>query len=182
MERKVGGREQKKLLIVCLGEKTEKAYFESFKTQSGHKVVVLGMGVNPSNLVAKAKGHIGHSKKNYSQVWLVFDQDQFGADIGLAIRQAGEEGYKVALSVKQFEHWLLLHFDSYKAPLNAKDYAKKLGKHLGREYDKTLTPSDLEKLAQGREVAIERARAMNHGDDPSTSVWELVSTLKEYCG
>ena len=46
----------------------------------------------------------------YSQVWVVFDKDDFD-DFDEAVALAEKYGFKVAWSNQSFEYWLYLHFN-----------------------------------------------------------------------
>ena len=194
-QRRKAGRDLKVILIVCLGEETEKNYFKAFPTGDAHEVQVEGRGVNPSNLVQKAKGLFDQNPKKYSDVWVVFDRDDFEQDIHKACKAARKEGFQVAYSISCFEFWVLLHFEDGEGfkGYKCKDYCKLIREKYIPDYEKNhpdLYQLLNDSLPEGAEhatrqdLAIERAKLscswhqgpLNQGD-PSSSVWKLVELL-----
>lgn len=87
---------QKKILIVCEGEKTEPSYFNSFRVAKDI-CDVRGLGVNTNSLVQKAQ--VLAKKNDYKEVWCVFDRDSFPRkNVDAAFRSASKFGFKCAFS------------------------------------------------------------------------------------
>lgn len=192
-----------KILIVCEGKNTEPSYFKQFKLASA-KIVVLGDGYNTVTLVAQAQRL--SELDNYSQVWCVFDKDDFpAADFNNAITTAQAAGFKVAHSNQSFEYWLILHFNDHQGGgMHRNDYHDRINELLapfGLSYegeDSKIVTEDMfdlmmeiidEETGKTRlAVAIERAeRNYNHFDhaspateESSTTVFKLASELMRY--
>ena len=184
-KRKKDTREQKVILIVCLGQCTEKTYFESFETDEA-QVVVTATHKSPSHLIGYAQRYIKTNPRKYIDVWLVFDQDNFkkDGDISKAFQKAKAARFKIAYSVKQFEHWLLLHFGPYSDLMLKEDYQTKLDVHWNelfkRPYQKEkLTQEECKQLDRAQLTAIKNAQCLKAGGDPSSTVWQLVEILRE---
>lgn len=125
---------KQRFLIVCEGEKTEPNYFRYFRVPK-EVIDVKGVGENPSKLVNSAKEYA--ESEDYDQVWCVFDRDDWPKqDFNNAIRNAEDQGFKVAYSNEAFELWYVLHFEFLNTGIPRKDYMKKLDKHLGYKYQK----------------------------------------------
>lgn len=70
-------------------------------------------------------------KKHVDEYWVVLDKDDTSkSDFLKAIKLAAENGLNVAYSCEAFEIWWLFHFMEIAAPIQCKDYEKKLQKHL----------------------------------------------------
>lgn len=192
-----------KILIVCEGKNTEPSYFEQFKLATA-KIVVLGKGYNTTALIRQAQqlSQLG----TYSQVWCVFDRDDFTAqNFNNAIAMAEAAGFGVAYSNQSFEYWLILHFDDHQGGgMHRRDYHDKINgliKPFGVSYEgedsKVITEDifDLvieiidEKTKKTRlDLAIERAeRNYNQFDhnnpaieESSTTVFRLAKELLKY--
>jgi len=176
---------KQRFLIVCEGEKTEPNYFRYFRVPK-EVIDVKGVGENPSKLVNSAKEYA--ESEDYDQVWCVFDRDDWPKqDFNNAIRNAQDQGFKVAYSNEAFELWYVLHFEFLNTGIPRKDYMKKLDKHLGYKYQKN-SESIYEELLDKQENAIKNAqRLINHyqpvnpvDDNPSTTVYKLVEALNDF--
>ncbi|MEL6603094.1 MAG: RloB family protein [Cyanobacteria bacterium J06614_10] len=184
--RKVDNREiRQRFLIVCEGVETEPNYFKRFRVP---KLVVdaKGLGVNPSQLVDKAKDL--RKKDEYDQVWCVFDRDSFPEqDFNNAVKNALEEKFRVAYSNEAFEVWYILHFQYLNTGIDRRQYKQKLTQLLGFEYEKN---SDLmyESLLDRQQVAIKNSTKLleeyePHNpakNNPSTTVHLLVEELNKF--
>lgn len=105
------------ILIVCEGTKTEPNYFKAIKTF--HKlstvdvgVEVVGAGQSTLSLTDYALSLQKSGPGRYSQIWCVFDKDDFQPDaFDNAIARAQEHPVlRVAWSNEAFELWYVLHF------------------------------------------------------------------------
>ena len=145
--------------------------------------------MNTKSLVEKAMELRGE-KKNYNQVWCVFDLDNFPtSDFDEAIVIANKNGMKVAYSNEAFEIWYLLHFDYHQAKIVRSRYISILTKKLGRKYEKN--DEDIYDLLYTKQhIAIKNAERLlsEHHEshincskkNPSTTVHELVIELNKY--
>lgn len=189
--RRVGGRSMRqRFLIVCEGEKTEPAYFKSFRAPT---VVVraesgssdpLRLVMEADNLRRRARNDDDH----YDQVWCVFDRDEVAVDrFNRALDEAKQLNIRVAYSNQAFELWFLLHYQSGAGGLSRKAYQQRLGQLLKRPYKKNDYRL-YEALEANQEEAITRAVHLLAGydpccpadDDPSTTVHLLVQELRRF--
>ena len=109
---------QRRILIVCGGQKTEPNYFKDLKRVRGLTATLVFEAVaeNPTQLVARAIAKI-RSEADFDAAYVVFDRDSFG-DFSDAINMASEfrsdQPHDLRLtpipSGPSFEVWLLLHF------------------------------------------------------------------------
>lgn len=183
-------KERKSFLIVCEGEKTEPNYFKAFRVAS-LEVKILGSGHVTKSLVNYTKKQVKLARnlgEYHDQVWCVFDKDSFTKEqFNTAVQQAESLGYKVAYSNECFELWYILHYEYLTSGLNRKQYFKKLGKLLGRKYEKKNREM-YSKLSNNQERAIRNATKLLKrynpikpaDDNPSTTVHLLVQELNKY--
>ena len=131
----------------------------------------------------------------YSDVWVVFDKDDF-PDFDDAIKAAIREDFSVAWSNQSFELWSLLHFQNVTTSMDNSVLTEKLTTHLqrasiiDRKYSKMFPISydDLKAhvhVAVGRsEKLMERCREdkkmFESKMNPATTVHELVGKLLPY--
>lgn len=194
--------EKPNILIVCEGENTEPSYFRQFKLSTA-TIVPVGEGYNTISLVNRAIQL--SQKKNYEQVWCVFDKDDFSdKDFNTAISTAINHNFGVAYSNQSFEYWLILHFDDHQAGgMNRNLYNQRINELLSQfnvTYDgnnsKIITEEffDLldgidEKTGVERKVlAITRAKRnldFFDGTNPAkeestTTVFRLIEELQKY--
>lgn len=191
------------ILIVREGKNTEKHYFEQFRLAT-HTFEFAGAGRNTKSLVREALKE--KQRKNYEQVWCVFDKDGFPLEnFDNAIQQAEAAGFKVGWSNQAFEYWLLLHFEDHQGGgLDRKEYTDKLNAHLeklGARYDgegSKAISSQLFNILEGRdehgksrrELAVKRAKRIHQahlaaGTTPArsescTTVYELVEEVQKF--
>lgn len=148
-------------LIVCEGKKTEPKYFEEIKklinTQNDHRVEVKhiqiqvrGEGTNTLFLLERAKQYIVELRDQVTQVWLVYDKDDFPPDrfdttqyeAERLSKEGGDVKYNVAWSNQCIEYWFLLHFENLQSNINRDQYIHKLNDHYKRvglgEYHKNI--------------------------------------------
>lgn len=123
-------------LIVSEGTKTEPLYFDGL---AKHIFAVHGKGIEVKKPIIDTKGEgkctvslveaavdlVRRAPIVYSQVWVLFDHDDFH-DFDLAIRLAEQHEFKVAWSNQSFEYWLCLHFNYFDSALRRDEWARKL--------------------------------------------------------
>ncbi len=171
-----------RFLIVCEGTETEPNYFSRFRVNA--VVKVIGTGRSPQGVVKEAENL--EKRGEYTEVWVVFDRDQFDAeDFNAAIEKAKNNGFKVAYSNQAFELWYVLHFDYHDTAISRDRYQEILSNKLGRRYRKN-DPLIYDYLEEKQPDAIRNAKRLinsyfpNHNparDDPCTTVYELVERL-----
>ncbi len=186
--RKVDTREvRQRFLIVCEGEKTEPNYFRSFRVPKNvAEIDVQGVGENPSKLVNSAKDF--KEQEDYDQVWCVFDRDSWTPeDFNNAIKNAENQGFKVAYSNEAFELWYVLHFEFLNTGIPRSDYLQKLSLLLNQRYQKN-SEKIYDELFDKQPTAIRNAiNLLNQydphipaRDNPSTTVHLLVQELNRF--
>lgn len=175
---------RQRILIVCEGKKTEPQYFERFRVP-GLVVKIEGIGMNTLKLVDQAIKIRGEDE--YDQVWCVFDKDDFPIkNFENAIQRALDNDMHVAYSNQAFELWYVLHFEYLNSAIDRKIYMKKLSDHLGYEYKKNdpniyqVLYCKIDTAIRNSERLIQEYHPSHPGiDDPSTTVYQLVNTLRE---
>lgn len=194
-----------RMLLVCEGKNTEPSYFRQFhRANVKVKMVVEGIGGDPSRVVAYAKHLNDAESEPYDEVWCVIDRDNH-AHFSSALQDARQLGFNAAWSNQSFEFWLLLHFEVHTGGgMHRDDYKGRLNHYLeplGMSYDnskpsKTVTEDiflEMESFVQGRsrqEWAIDRARNIHEekqaeGKSPAdsescTTVYQLVEVLQQF--
>jgi hypothetical protein len=135
-------------LIVCEGTKTEPKYFEAIKNlinaQYDHRVEVKrvvidirGEATNTLFLLERAKQYIDELKGQVTQVWLVYDEDDFPPDRfdttqyeAERLSGEGEIKFCVAWSNRCIEYWFLLYFENLQSNIQREGYLRKLDEHF----------------------------------------------------
>jgi len=192
---------RKRFLIVCEGAVTEPLYFKAFPLPKDVQVVVKGEGRNTTSLVHAAVNYA--DKREYDEVWVVYDQDDFGcerfnaAEAEIRVQdQKRDERWRAAWSNQAFEVWYLLHFQYFDGELHRHEVQKKVGELLTKEglcvgYRKNH-PSLYDLLLSRQQEAIRNAERLTmehkiapHGEtppgaaDPCTTVHCLVEALND---
>lgn len=187
----------RRILIVCEGAVTERAYFESFKAWCRNprvEIDVEGPAGVPMTLVSRAKdrqdqanreaSRTGDAFLRYDEIWCVFDVDDhpYVAD---ARALAVSSGLRLAMSNPCFELWLLLHVTDNPGMQHRHEIQARLRDRMPAVPSKYV---DFETLAAGYDDAYRRAERLAHdardrGDDvtgnPSTEVYLLTSSIDE---
>ena len=187
-QRKVDTREvRQRFLIVCEGTKTEPNYFRSFRVSKNiAEIDIEGVGEDPSRLVNSAKAL--EAKEEYDQVWCVFDRDSWPPqNFNNAIKNAEDQGFKVAYSNEAFELWYILHFEFLDTGISRNDYLKKLNLLLSQKYQKN-SEKIYDELLDKQPIAIRNAASLLNQydsrtpakDNPSTTVHLLVQELNRF--
>lgn len=175
----------RKTFMIFTEGQTEEGYFKKFKVRC--KTIPGG---NALRIVEEAIDQKKRLKKTFDEYWIVFDQDATTKnDFLKAMSLAKENGMKVAYSCQAFEIWWLFHFTEITAPIQRKDYEKKLKKYIPnyKQREKGLSQGErmwlqLNKL---KEIGIANAKKA-HGKFPQpelafgqsvTTVYELVELL-----
>lgn len=192
-------------LIVSEGTKTEPNYFDGLAKHINDKfggnihsekplINCQGEGKCTVSLVEETSKIISRAPILYSQVWVVFDKDDF-VDFDDAILLAEEQGYRVAWSNQSFEYWIYLHFNYSDSALHRDDWVDKLSelfksyKINPNGYDKNdptifeiATTRGSLKAAIGNAKRIENSYKTDRPSkcDPCTTVHKLILELEPY--
>jgi hypothetical protein len=190
LNRKIGEKEIRRILIVCEGEKTEPNYFRAFPDNPRvyDEINIQGKGFNTISLVQEAMGlkqEALRKHKPYSEIWCVFDRDSFPLDnFTNAINLAAKNEISCVYSIEAFELWYLLHFNYIDAALSRTQYEIKLTELLQRQYLKNS--NDMYKLLLKRQSkALQNAKKLFtkqsilplSQQNPITTVFQLVERL-----
>ncbi|WOV83670.1 RloB family protein [Sporosarcina jeotgali] len=158
-----------RFLIICEGTKTEPNYFNHFKNKIIQKhrdsvyIEIIGEGKNTESLIREATRLKNRANPDYSQVWCVFDKDDFSDEqFNAACQAAQNEGIQLAYSVESFELWYLLHFDYLQTAIHRDQYIAKLKMYLGSYgkndpaiYDRLMLAGGQEKQAISYSMKLE---------------------------
>ncbi|WP_079037052.1 RloB family protein [Streptomyces silaceus] len=182
--------ENKKVLIVTEGVKTEPQYFEGLAShlnaQAVHVISVrpIGTGRDPLSVVREADRRRRREEQDgdaFDSVWCVVDVDTH-ATLPAACELASRHSLYIAVSSPCFEIWLLWHFEEHRAWVTAQALADKLKKHgisgkkLPSNFPYTKYPE-----AQARAKKCETICVNHAPPNPSSSVSELVAELEHSC-
>ena len=193
-------------LIVSEGEKTEPLYFDGLAKHINDKygdsisvekplIKTRGEGKCTVSLVEETSRIVSRSRLIYSQVWVVFDKDDF-QDFDEAVTLAEARGFRAAWSNQSFEYWIYLHFHYTDSALHRDDWVKKLSDLLKKTnvcekgYQKNdpdvfrfATTIGSLKAAVGNAIRIEKSYKNEERPsqcDPCTKVHHLILELKPY--
>lgn len=124
--------------------------------------------MGPKRLIKLAARYAVRNSGCYDEVWCVIDVDEF--DIEPTVRLAKESGVRLAVSNPCFELWLFLHQEDYNSTNYVDGYddaVARLRNYLPN-YDKSQL--DFADCASGVSRAIEKAKVLDPGKNPSTDV------------
>jgi hypothetical protein len=186
--RKSSKKQKPRLSFMIFTEgQTEEGYLKKFKVRC--KTI---KGGNALLLVEEAIIQKANVKRVHDQYWVVFDRDDCSeSDFIKAINLAEKNGLKVAYSCEAFELWWLFHFIQIQAPIQRKEYEKKIKQHI-QEYtysEKGLIQGQLmwillnKSLNTGIKNAKQAHQKFQHPaiayHQSVTTVYELVELLLE---
>ena len=170
------------ILIVCSGD-TEKVYFDNFKSKAAKiNIETYKKTLSPKKLVELVLKKM--TGKNYLQVWVVFDRDEF-EDFDEAIELAANNYIRVAYSNQAFELWFLLHFERIEGKFHRKYYEQEINKLMKRTADNHLYKPyyGIYKLLKNKiDKAITNSKLghqkhIRDNSDKSISEWESCTTV-----
>lgn len=192
-------------LIICEGTKTEPNYFNGIKgniTERNREkltIEIIGKGVGTTYLLKEAIKKVQHSTNFISNVWLIYDKDEFTdesfnkvVDECIKINKDNNTVYHPIWSNESIETWFLLHFIRFDTPMGRRDCIKKINENFERRGLGKYKKNDCEiynKLKQYVNIAIGNAKWQVSQYDknenpsemnPSTRVYELVELLNKY--
>ena len=180
------------LYIVCEGKKTERLYFENYRTRANNVIIktVTCSSKNAVGIVDFAISKIKRgdfSVKGNDGVICVFDRDaNKDVDLENAFRSARENKINMCLSNPFFELWFLLHYEHDNQPFTKEKLESRLEKHIpnyvkNKDYYGELLPirddaiKNAEKLNEyhsSNGVSLESVKS-----NPSTQVHEVIALI-----
>ena len=191
-------------LIICEWTKTEPNYFQSLKEkitkQNKNKITIeiIGKGEGTANLLNYAIKRVQKSTNYISNVWLVFDKDDFTDESFnevqekcIEINKYGDTIYNPIWSNESIETWILLHFIKFDVPLSRKDCVKKINQNFNKRkmgeykkndkklYDK-LTPYLFIAINNAKWLDSKYKNMLPSEMNPCTKVYKLVEILNKY--
>lgn len=191
-------------LIVCEGTKTEPNYFNATKNKISKdnrekiSIKVIGKGRGTISLLEEAIKEVKKSLNYISNVWLVYDRDEFTEESFNEVVQKCKELNKVSSTIYHpiwsnecIEIWFLLHFIKIKSSIGRKECIKKLneifkknnlGKYLKNDeglYDK-LRPYLNDAIANAKWLENQYIDKIPSKMNPCTKVYELIELLNKY--
>ncbi len=180
---------RKVYVIVYEGKKTERIYFEKYRTRYSNLSIETpdSKYTDPKNLIKFAKQYEENlTFDNGDTIWCVFDCDENENDgLAKACKIAGKD-INISFSNPNFELWFLLHFELYATKIERSEVIQKLKKYIP-QYKKNMNIYDL--LKDKRPQAISNARKLIkiHKKDgikqisvesnPSTQVYDIVEEI-----
>lgn len=169
-----GKRMKPNFFVFCEGE-TEIAYVKFLRSLYRVPIQVIPKK-GKSNI---SEDYIERSKNEYvrtgqDKVFLMYDLDVEGMLEHLQKIPNAE----LLVSNPCVELWFLLHYQDQKSEISSDKCIKKLQK-VSKEYKKgTLSEEEKDVLAKNKELAIERAKALEVLNNPSTTIYRLLDLLK----
>jgi hypothetical protein len=167
-------------LILCEGH-AEKGYFQRFRSRS--RAVKLHFDISPGNPKAMVEKGIrrwkaSRSQHDFDRVWCVVDADNHETELLENAGQiaAGCPGVELVLSNPCIELWALLHFQDQTAWISREAAQKALhDRHCPGYLPKKCLPT--QQLFELENDALERARKLTPGANPSTGIPDLIEAL-----
>jgi hypothetical protein len=188
-------RLEKYIRIFSEGEVTEIKYFDGiFKDRNLRGATIekpknhSPKGIVRAAIDAKKEALKLRIAAEDIHIWAVFDHDGH-AEIGNAIKQAEDNGIRVAFSNKCFELWVLLHYKFHAAPeKNCDDFIKEVKKYNPKyckegTYDIYAELEPKIDFARNNGEKLVKMQSDNYPDahfwdiNPYTNVHELVDFL-----
>lgn len=187
------------VIVVCEGERTEKAYLEEFAQDFGNGLVsvrTIPVGGAPLTVVNKAieekkdltkraRRSRDSFDKNF-EVWAMFDRDQHPIDV--AFDKAAANGIKIAFSNPCFELWGILHYEKHNAEDSNRAVQSKLARLMPGYHHKN-SPQFIYSAIRGQAYKDAKVNAIwlrerrkeerNDKGNPHTDVDILLEVIEE---
>lgn len=188
-----------KELAKLINEKYSEAYRRGSRLLDKERIKVHGTGRNTLSLLKWARDFAKlPENKNYTRIWIMYDQDDFPLDSFDNTQYSIEDKecddadteFFAAWSNECIELWFILHFQELTSNVGREQYKEILKRYF--DYDKAAadTYDILDKHEKSNvELAISRAKKLYeyYGDKtppskmaPATRVYELVEELRGY--
>jgi hypothetical protein len=179
-------------LLVCEGSKTERIYFNHFRTRGNNLRIITPdtKYTDPENLVdftIKQKQQLDLDVNSGDRVWCVFDVDEnTGGRINNAVNRAKSNDIEVILSNPCFEIWYLIHYCDWTKSSSVKEVNEELKRHLPRYSKSQDVFGDLEPKrgdAFRRANSLIKMHSKNNmteydlGSNPCTLVHNIVRSI-----
>lgn len=191
-------------LIVCEGTETEPNYFETLKAkisgQNKEKITIkiIGKGRGTTNLLEEAKKQVQKSTNYISNVWLIYDKDDFSDESFnrvvqdcIEINKQENTIYNAIWSNESIETWILLHFIKFDTPMRRNDCIRKINenfkqRNLGKyhkndkELYNKLNPYLANAIKNAKWLETRYENTLPSEMNPCTKVYKLVELLNKY--
>ncbi|NPE28177.1 RloB domain-containing protein [Methanococcoides sp. SA1] len=180
-----------KMLIICEGEKTEKLYFENYRTAKNNLDVIpiSSSRKDVVSIVKFAKKKMEDLDiKGGDSIWCVFDCDENTDDqISIACRNAGKS-INMCLSNPSFELWFLLHFTYTESPHQNAGLINLLKRKMPN-YTKIsdcyqilgpLTITAINNSKKLEQLHLDNGTELNSTEsNPSTQVYKIIEVIQQ---
>ncbi len=190
--------------IICEGTKTEPNYFKAIKAKITAKnrekitIQVIGKRRGTTNLLEEAIKEVQKSPNYISNVWLIYDKDEFSEEsFNEVVEKCNEINkqdntlYRPMWSNESIEVWILLHFIRFDTPMGRKECIQKINENFRQKNLGTYQKNDenlYQKLTPYVAIAIQNAKWLDAKytselpakRNPCTKVYELVELLHKY--
>lgn len=168
----------KRLLIVCEGEKTEFNYFDKFIRKCklrGQRVEVKVIDVRMNTAKELIMFLRNMREEPSDELWAVFDKDGYTRHPD-AFNMAKANNIRIAFSSISFEYWILLHFEYTTRPFGRADEVINHLKNKGYiDYEKN-DRTTYGKIKDKTPVAVThavRVRKYQHQANPDSKIYEM---------
>ncbi len=191
-------------LVICEGTKTEPNYFNNLKEQISKKnrekitIEIIGKARGTINLLNEAIKKVKKSTNYISNVWLVYDKDDFTDEsfneVEVKCKEINKQDntmFHTIWSNESIETWILLHFIRFDNKINRKECIKKINekfkqKNLGK-YEKNdkdlffkLMPYLNDAIKNAKWLEAKYVDELPSDRNPCTKVYKLVELLNKY--
>jgi hypothetical protein len=160
--------------VFCEGE-TEVAYVNYLRSKYRLPIIldskIAGHNISNNYINNYKQKSVSHEK---DRTYLIYDMDVVEAWNKIKRIQDA----KILGSNPCFEFWLLLHFMNQQAPINSMDCLTKLTNHYKGYKKGRLEGNLINKLEGKMDKAINRAKALNFEDNPSTNIYQFIEDLE----
>ena len=196
-KRPAGKLDELKFFLIVTEGKTEKQYFDHFRSPTTQRIWSVDKQDSKVSLVKKAIELRDQliKEERYTEgdeTWVVFDRDidpkkpNDKATFNDALLLAEKDSIKVAYSNDSFELWLLLHIQVVSTAMHRDDVEKKLKEHLGSYkhgedvFDK-INDKYVEALKRAKQMLKQANDSKTSPVDanPSTTVHLLTEELRK---
>lgn len=165
-------------LVICEGE-TEKAYAETLKHQYRLPILIktkiAKMSIN-QRLVNQYLSEMGLEKDDKSHVFFMYD-----ADVDCIVENLKKLDGTLILSNPCIEVWFILHVKSYRKSIDSSSMVAELkASHpvWARYVKGKFSSAQANCLSENRSTAVERAKQMGVGGNPSSNMYVLIEELE----
>ncbi len=192
IKRKEGTRSLRPIFYIsCEGEKTEPSYFREVQKilRNIHikpvdiKTSRSTKGSAPEHILNNMKKQLLSNKLyDKDEAWLVLDKDKWSEASLDKLKEWEDDSvqYGVAMSIPQFEAWLLQHFEAVVGKISKEECIKKLSCYLPN-YNKGIPPNKIcnEQVKHAIVREVSRYKNLSRGSEPPRfkSVGELLSRI-----